>query len=258
MRTIYVIGIGAGDPEHLTLQAIAAMNRVDVFFTIDKGEAKGELAQLRATLLERHVTRPHRVVAARDPERDRSPVNSTDSGRYAAAVADWQKRREALYARMIADELDDGACGAFLVWGDPAVYDGTLRMLERIRGRAPMAFDVVSVPGISSVQALAARHGLVLNRVGRPFVVTTGRRLAEDGFPPGVDDAVVMLDAVDAFATLADADLDIYWGAYLGTPDEVLVHGDLQQVKDEIAALRAELRARKGWIMDTYLLRRRP
>jgi len=85
VRTVYVIGIGAGDPEHLTLQAVAAMNRADVFFTIDKGEAKGELAALRATLLARHVTRPHRVVTARDPERDRS----APSGRYAGAVADW-------------------------------------------------------------------------------------------------------------------------------------------------------------------------
>jgi precorrin-6A synthase len=251
MRTIYVIGIGAGDPEYLTLQAIDAMNRVDVFFTIDKGEPKGELAQLRNVLLERHVRRPYRVVTAPDPERDRS----TDTGRYAAAVADWQEKREAVYADMIADELADGACGAFLVWGDPALYDGTLRMLERIRG--PVPFEVVSIPGISSVQALAAAHRVVLNRVGRPVVVTTGRRLAEEGFPPGVDDAVVMLDAVDAFAALPDRGLDIYWGAYLGMPDEVLVHGDLHQVKGEIAALRAELRARKGWIMDTYLLRRR-
>ena len=47
-RTVYVIGIGAGDPEHLTLQAVAAMNRVDVFFTIDKGEATAELAALRS------------------------------------------------------------------------------------------------------------------------------------------------------------------------------------------------------------------
>ena len=55
-RTVYVIGIGAGNPEHLTLQAVAAMNRVDVFFTIDKGEATADLAALRAALLARHVT----------------------------------------------------------------------------------------------------------------------------------------------------------------------------------------------------------
>jgi precorrin-6A synthase len=253
VRTVYVIGIGAGDPEHLTLAAVAAMNRVEVFFTIDKGEAKGDLAALRTELLARHVQGPYRTVEARDPERDRT----AGSGRYAAAVADWQERREAIYERMIADELGENASGAFLVWGDPALYDGTLRILDRVRERGAVGFDVVSIPGISSVQALAARHGLVLNRVGRPFIVTTGRRLADEGFPPGVDDVVVMLDAAGAFAGLPDADLDIYWGAYVGTPDEVLVRGDLQQVKAEILELRAEHRTRKGWIMDTYLLRRR-
>ncbi len=116
---------------------------------------------------------------------------------------------------------------------------------------------MVSVPGISSVQALAARHRVALNRTGRAFTVTTGRRLADEGLPAGVDDVVVLLDAQQAFAGLPDADLDIYWGAYLGTPDEVLVHGDLQQVKGEIQRLWAEHRARKGWIMDSYLLRRR-
>jgi precorrin-6A synthase len=250
VRTIYVIGIGAGDPDHLTLQAVAAMNRVDVFFTIDKGDEKAELAGLRATLLARHVTRPHRVVTARDPQRDRS----APSGRYAGAVADWQERRAALYERMLADELGEDGCGAFLVWGDPALYDGTLRILERIQDT--LAFDVVSIPGISAVQALAAAHRIPLNQVGCPVIVTTGRRLADEGPPPGVDDVVVMLDAVDAFAALPDDRWDIYWGAYLGTPDEVLVHGPLRDVKAEIVRRRGELRARKGWIMDTYLLRR--
>ncbi|WP_219414136.1 precorrin-6A synthase (deacetylating) [Pseudonocardia nigra] len=251
MRTIYVIGIGAGDPDHLTLQAIAAMNRVDVFFTIDKGPTKDDLSALRGELLARHVHREHRVVEAPDPRRDRA------AAAYEAAVVDWQERREAIYERMIAEELGEDGGGAFLVWGDPALYDGTLRILERIAARGAVGFDVVSIPGISSVQALAAQHRVILNRIGRPFTVTTGRRLAEDGFPDGVDDVVVMLDSVDAFAGLPDEGIDIYWGAYVGTADEVLVHGDLQQVKDEIVAIRADCRARKGWIMDTYLLRRR-
>lgn len=251
MRTIYVIGIGAGDPEHLTLQAIAAMNRVDAFLTIDKGEAKDDLAGLRTELIARHVTRPHRVVEVPDPQRDRA------AARYTEAVVDWQDAREALYEKMITDELSDGDCGGFLVWGDPALYDGTLRILDRIAARGAVAFDVVSIPGISSVQALAARHRVILNRIGRPFTVTTGRRLAADGVPDGVDDVVVMLDARNAFAALPDTDLDIYWGAYVGTPDEVLVHGDLQEVKGEIVRVWTEQRARKGWIMDTYLLRRR-
>jgi precorrin-6A synthase len=253
VRTVYVIGIGAGDPEHLTLQAVRAMGAVDVFFTIDKGPAKDDLAALRAELLRRHAIRPHRVVEVPDPERDRT----ADGARYAAAVADWQDRREALYERLIADELPGDGAGGFLVWGDPALYDGTLRILDRIRARGAVAFGVVSVPGISSVQALAAAHRLVLNRTGRPVVLTTGRRLADEGVPAGADDVVVLLDARTAFADLPDTDLDIYWGAYLGTPDEVLVHGDLHRVAGEIRRVRAEHRARKGWIMDTYLLRRR-
>lgn len=269
MRSVYVIGIGAGDPEHLTLQAVAAMNRVDVFFVIDKGV--DDLAALRTDLLARHVTRAHRVVEAPDPARDRvgpadgmgaDGVGAHGAGAdgvaaYEAGVVDWQDRREAVYQAMIVDELAEDGTGGFLVWGDPALYDGTLRILDRIAARGAVAFDVVSVPGISSVAALAARHRVVLNRTGRAFTVTTGRRLAAEGWPAGVDDVVVLLDARNAFAELPDRDVDIYWGAYLGTPDEVLVAGDLQQVKGEIRRLWAERRARKGWIMDTYLLRRR-
>ena len=248
-RTVYVIWIGAGDPEHLTLQAVAAMNGVDVFFTIDKGEATAELTALRTQLLDRHVTRPHRVVTAPEVPRDRDPAAYVDT------AVEWQARRAALYDQMITDELADGETGGFLVWGDPSLYDGTLNLLRDVAGRT--GIEIVSIPGISSVAALAAAHGLILNRVGTPVLITTGRRLAELGVPRDVDDVVVMLDGRTAFADLPDADLDIFWGAYLGTPDEMLVAGDLRAVRDQIARLRTDARARKGWIMDIYLLRRR-
>lgn len=240
-----VIGIGAGDPDHLTFQAATAIARTDVFFTIDKGEQKADLAALRRLLLARHAAPGHRVVAAPDPERDRG----AGAAAYEGAVLDWQDRRGAHYAAMISDELPDGGTGAFLVWGDPALYDGTLRILSGLD------VQVVSIPGISSIAALAAAHRLTLHRVGRPFTVTTGRRLAQDGMTG--DDVVVVLDARCAFADLPDTDLDIYWGAYLGTPDEQLLAGALPAVAPEIRRRRAEARARKGWIMDTYLLRRR-
>jgi precorrin-6A synthase len=249
-RSVYVIGIGAGHPEHLTLQAVAAMNRVDVFFTIDKGEATADLAALRTELLRRHVARPHRVVAAPEVPRDRDPADYLDT------ATTWQARREALYERMIAAELADGGAGGFLVWGDPSLYDGTLTLLHRIAERSPEKIEIVAVPGISAVSALAAAHRLVLNRVGTPVLITTGRRLAEQGMPPDVDDVVVMLDGRQAFADLPDTDLDVFWGAYLGTPDEILVAGPLPAVRADILAQRAAARDRKGWIMDTYLLRR--
>ena len=156
----------------------------------------------------------------------------------------------------------DGACsgnpgpggwGAILVWGDPSLYDSTLRVLERIRaaGRLDLACEVV--PGITSVQALTAAHRILLNRIGADVLITTGRNLAAQGLV--ADSTVVMLDGEPAFDRL-DPELTIYWGAYLGSPDEILVSGRLGTVAPEIQRRRAEARARHGWIMDTALLRR--
>jgi precorrin-6A synthase len=251
MRRVLVIGIGAGDPDHLTVQAIKALNRVDVFFVMDKGADTDDLTRLRREICERFVERPgYRMVQVPDPPRDRT------AAAYRAAVEDWRRRRAELWGRMLAEELGDGDCGGFLVWGDPSLYDSTLDVLARILAEGSLEFEVEVVPGISSVQALAAGHRIALNRVGGPVHITTGRRLT-DGFPDHSDDVVVMLDAACAFEGLTDQDLDIYWGAYVGTDDELLVSGRLADVAAEIKAARQAARERKGWIMDTYLLRRR-
>jgi precorrin-6A synthase len=68
---------------------------------------------------------------------------------------------------------------------------------------------------------------------------------------------VVMLDGEETYRRFADQDVDIYWGAYLGTADEILIAGRLSDVTDEIHRVRAAARERIGWVMDTYLMRRR-
>ncbi len=251
MRKLLVIGIGAGDPDHLTLQAVKAVGQVDVFFVMDKGEVKEDLVRLRREICERHTRgRPYRFVEIPDPERDRSAPD------YREAVEVWRGHRADACERAIRDELDEDGCGAFLVWGDPAVYDGTLDVIERILTRGELEVEYEVVPGISSIQALAARHRVPLNRVGGEIRITTGRRLSE-GLVGSGDDVVVMLDADCSFKSLADQEIDIYWGAYVGTDDEILIKGDLKEVMGEIERVRAQARGRKGWIMDTYLLKRR-
>lgn len=257
MRKIHVIGIGAGDPDQLTLQAVKALEGTDVFFILDKGGEKDDLVRLRHDLLGTHrADGDYRVVEARDPARDRKAGGAD----YSPAVGDWRSRRADIYERLVADELGEDESGAFLVWGDPALYDSTLGILEEVLDRGTVTFSYDVVPGISSVSSLAARHRTGLNRVARPVQITTGRRLADGGFPEGVDDVVVMLDAHQAFRRYQGAeggsDMYIYWGAYIGTPDEILVSGPLDEAAPRIEALRAEARERKGWIMDTYLLRR--
>lgn len=248
MRKLSIIGIGAGNPDHITVQAINALRGLDAVFLIDKGDEKAGLAQLRKDICARYVENPScRMVEASDPERDRAPAD------YGAAVAAWHAERAAIYERMIREELADGQHGAFLVWGDPSLYDSTLRIVDQVVAMKTVAFELDVIPGITSVQALAARHRIALNRIGGPIHITTGRRLAK-GMKD--DNVVVMLDGECAFKTVTDGDVDIYWGAYVGTPDEILVSGKLSERGPEIEKIRSEARARHGWIMDTYMLRK--
>ncbi|WP_460700049.1 precorrin-6A synthase (deacetylating) [Nocardia thraciensis] len=248
MQQLFVIGIGAGDPAQVTVQAIEAMRRVDVFFVIGKGDAKRELVEVRTAILTAHLDRPHRTVEIADPPRDRS-VTDPD---YRGVVEDWHERRAALLEEAFAGT--DGV-GGILVWGDPSLYDSTLRMVRRVLDRGRVRFDYAVVPGVTSAQALAARHRIVLHDIGEPVRITTGRRLREEGVAPG-ESTVVMLDGAASFTTVPGDDLHIWWGAYLGMPDETLIEGPLRAVEARILQRRKELRDAKGWIMDIYLLRR--
>lgn len=250
MRKIFIIGIGAGDPDYITVQAINALNAVDVFFIMDKGDEKEDLVRLRKEICERYIKdRSYRTIETPDPPRDRTPIS------YEPAVRAWHDERTNIYERLIGEELGENECGGFLVWGDPSLYDSTLRIVDQIIARGNVTFEYEVIPGISAIQALAARHRIALNRIGRSIHITTGRRIAE-GPPNNMDDMVVMLDGNCSFKAIDDADIDIYWGAYLGTEDEILVAGKLRERMHEIERLRAEAKARKGWIMDTYLLRK--
>ena len=241
MKTIFIVGIGTGNPEHLTIQAINALNRADMLFIPDKGESKAELAALRRDIIARYVTNPaSRTVDYAVPRRNSAHPD------YHAGVEDWHDTLAGIFAGLLDSVPQDGTA-AFLVWGDPGLYDSTIRITDRLR--PGVAVEII--PGITSIQALTTAHGIALNRIGEPVHITTGRKLGAVEH-----DSVVMLDGETAF-TRADPDLDIFWGAYLGTPDEILISGRLGDVAEKIIATRQAARARHGWIMDTYLLRKR-
>lgn len=243
MRMIHVIGIGAGDPGYVTAQAVEALNDTEVFFAMDKGEAKSDLVDLRREICETFIREPgYRFVELADPKRAKD-------GDYRQVVADWHEARAQVWAQAIETELDVDGVGAFLAWGDPSLYDSTLRILELV-GRH-LAFDYDVIPGVTAIQALTARHRITLNDIGEPVLITTGRQLRAEGLDGA---AVVMLDAECSFLS-CPASTRIWWGAYLGTPDEILVSGTVGEVGNRIVSVRADARARHGWIMDTYLLR---
>ncbi|SNY16472.1 precorrin-6A synthase (deacetylating) [Pseudomonas sp. LAMO17WK12:I6] len=250
MKRLLVIGIGAGNPDYITMQAVKALNQVDVFFLMDKGPSKDKLIDLRRDICARYITDPgYRFVEAHSPERERGEVD------YTRAVDDLNRAKQETFEQLIKEELADEQCGGFLVWGDPALYDSTVRILQAILASGRCAFEFEVIPGITSVQALAAQHKVPLNSIGRSIEITTGRRLAA-GQVSDTDSLVVMLDAEDSYHHVADQQTEIYWGAYLGTPDEILISGKLKDVADQIERTRKAARAEHGWIMDTYLLRK--
>ena len=255
MRTVLVIGIGAGDPEQITVQAIKALNRVDVVLVLDKGQDSHQLVDLRAEVCRRYLTeRPYRIIEIPDPRRPRKS-DGYSQAEYEVAVRRWHgQRAEALEQTLLTEVAEDG-CAAFLVVGDASLYDSTIRVIHSILAREQVAFDWEVIAGITSLQALTARHRIPLNVVGEPVVITTGRRF---GIDPQVPEGTiaVMLDESLACQAVTDPGVQIYWGANIGTPQEQLRAGRLVEVIDEIVELRSRLRAETGWVLDTYLLRR--
>ncbi|PYF07143.1 precorrin-6A synthase (deacetylating) [Rhodobacter viridis] len=250
MIELTLIGIGTGNPRHLTLQAIDAINAADLILIPLKGADKSDLAGLRRGICSAHLTNPAaKVIDFALPVRDAANPS------YRKGVDDWHDAiAEAWMAEITTHCQGLNGRVALLVWGDPSLYDSTLRIAERLKSRLPITTKVI--PGITAIQALCAAHAIPLNEIGAPVQITTGRQLRDHGWPAGTDTVVAMLDGECSFQSLDPAGLTIFWGACVAMPEEVLIKGRVAEVTAQILQARADLRARHGWVMDIYLLRR--
>jgi precorrin-6A synthase len=245
--TLSLIGIGCGDPEQLTLAAIRAINTADLILIPRKGEEKTDLAELRREICARVLTNTRtRLIEFDLPARDAARDD------YRGGVDDWHAAVAAAWSREIKTHLGAGGRVAFLIWGDPSLYDSSLRIARRLE---PLP-EIDVIPGVTAIQALCAAHAIPLNEIGAPFMVTTGRQLRESGWPVGAETVAVMLDGGTAFQSLDPSGLHIWWGAYLGMPHQIIFSGPLAETGATIAVARAEARSRHGWIMDSYILKR--
>ncbi|WP_299828920.1 precorrin-6A synthase (deacetylating) [uncultured Roseobacter sp.] len=241
--TLWLIGIGTGSPAHVTMEGMQAIRDASVILVPHKGAGKDDLASLRHGIIAAAGSTA-RVVSFDYPVRDPALP-------YLERVERWHDEIAARWQVALADA---GASGpvALLVWGDPSLYDSTIRIARRITPRPALRV----VPGITAIQALTAAHGIPLNEVNGPVQITTGRRLRDHGWPGGAERLVVMLDGEASFQHLDQSDLMIWWGAYLGMTEQILDHGPLPDASARIIETRETARARHGWIMDTYLLGR--
>lgn len=234
---VRILGVGMG-AQHVTAEVADALRACDYVVAAAKS-ADDDLLAARRAIADAYGVE---VVAVPDPERDRD-----DPADYQRAVADWHEARVAAYETVLRER---GGTAAFLVWGDPSLYDSTIRVVDALAQRLPIEYDVL--PGISAPQLLAARHRIVLHGVGMPVHVTTARRLRED-VAAGQTNLCVMLGAALDLTGLDD--WSIWWGANLGTDAEALAAGRVGEVVGEIERARATVKETAGWVMDVYLLR---
>ena len=237
IERIRIIGVGLGGPGQVTGEAARALATVDVLLLVDPGDVLPDLVAARQAVCDALIPADHayRVVEVTDPQH-------VDT-----------------YAHVIDGLAEGETTVGVLVWGDPAYDESTIRVVDALVERYAadgVAVDHDVIAGISAPQLLAARHRIPLVRIDVPLHITTGRHLVDE-YDPSLGDVVVLRDGHLACTELADAfpDLELYWGAYLGAPDELLVHGRLADVIDEVGRMRAAARARHGWVADTYLLR---
>lgn len=249
MITLSLVGIGSGNPDHLTRQAINRLEAADVILLPRKGAEKTDLADLRRMIASEILTTSPKVIEFDYPVRD------ADTPKYLDGVNTWHDALAAIWQDLIASHVSEDGHVALMVWGDPSLYDSTLRVANRLKTRG-IALQVDVIPGITSLQMLTAAHAIPLNALGAPVVITTGRKLREDGWPKDADTVAVMLDGECSFTHLPPEGIDIWWGAYVGMPQQILLSGPLSEMSEEIIRTRAKARADSGWIMDIYLLRK--
>ena len=193
------VGVGPGDPEHLTLKALRALKEADHVFVPDGGRA--------AEIVGAHVTVEPLTFAMTDVR---------------AREAHWDRAGERIAAL-------DGTV-AFATIGDPNLYSTFTYIARAVLARRPDTL-IETIPGITAMQDLAARSGTVL--------AEGDERLALIPYTAGDDalrEALARFDTVIVYKggrhlpavleAVDDAGRTATYGQELGRPGETLVAPD--------------------------------
>ncbi|TVM16875.1 precorrin-2 C(20)-methyltransferase [Oceanidesulfovibrio indonesiensis] len=153
--TLYGVGVGPGDPKLLTLRAVEVLGQADRIFAAASTKNDHSIAL--------DIVTPHLKDGA-DVERLGFPM-TRDKGVLAEA---WRSN-----AARIADYLRSGKSGAFITLGDPMLYS-TFAYVARELERDFPDIPIEVVPGITSMQAAAARTRTMLAAGGESLAVLSG------------------------------------------------------------------------------------
>ena len=153
--TLYGIGVGPGDPDLITLKAAKILNQVDIVFAAASTKNNHSLAV--------NIARPH-VPDYAAVKMLRFPMTRDKDVTHKA----WKDHSQTIIA-----ELEQGKNVAFLTLGDSLTYSTYGYILRHIKTIAPH-IAIVTVPGITSYQASAARLNTPLVEGEESLMVVSG------------------------------------------------------------------------------------
>lgn len=242
IEKIYLIGMGPGDIKYLTLEAAETIRKLNLFLIPAKAGKKESLALKRKEIIAQiKSTKNFRILEVSFPERKKTGI-------YEEEVKKWRFQKGQILKEVLQKETEKEV--GFLVWGDPSLYDGHIEIFKEVQ--KDLNFELEIIPGISAFQILSAKHQISLTEIAGTLTFTTPRGLKK---LKSLDHhVVVFLDNYESYKNLNFSQLQIYWGAYLGTSEEVILSGNLKEVLPKLINLRRKLRKEKGFIMETYLL----
>lgn len=209
MNTLVGVGVGPGDPELVTVKGVNALR--DAAVVVVPVMDTGEQGRAEATVL--HYVGAEKVVRVVFALNER-----TDRARREAA---W----DAAGAR-VAELLRRHGSVAFATIGDPNVYSTFTYLAHTIVELLP-GTAVVTVPGITAMQDLAARSGAVLTEGTEPLTlvpVTAGAAVLKQALEgPGTVVAYKFGRLAGEVATAlreTGRTEDAVWGSALGLAEE--------------------------------------
>jgi precorrin-2/cobalt-factor-2 C20-methyltransferase len=154
---LYGIGVGPGDPDLITIKAVKILSRVKTVFAAASTKNHHSLA---VNIAKRHIPEGTAVRMLRFPM-----TRAKDETRMA-----WLAN-----ARIIIEELEKGDPAAFLTLGDSLTYSTYGYIARYIQAIAPHIM-IVTVPGITSYQAAAARLNTPLVEGEESLMVVSGAK----------------------------------------------------------------------------------
>jgi precorrin-2/cobalt-factor-2 C20-methyltransferase len=152
--TLYGIGVGPGDPDLITLKAVRVLQRVPHIFASCSTKNSYSLAL--------NIVRPHLNGAGIE----HLPFPMTRDSQVLSAA--WEKN-----AARVLEVLNSGADAAFVTLGDPLTYSTFGYLLKTLKRLNPEVRGV-TIPGITSYSAAAARTHIPLTEGEESFVLVSG------------------------------------------------------------------------------------